>query len=41
MHTGLAETVKERAWPKNKRVELIQKVIDKDRKIKIVLSGTR
>ncbi len=41
MHTGLAETVKERAWPKNKRVELIQKVIDKDRKIKIVLSGTK
>ena len=41
MHTGLAETVKERAWPKNKRVELIQKVIDKDRKAKIVLSGTR
>jgi len=38
MHTGLAETAKERAWPKNKRVELIQKVIDEDRKIKIVLS---
>jgi ADP-heptose:LPS heptosyltransferase len=41
MHTGLAETAKERAWPKNKWVELIQKVVDKDKEVKIVLSGTK
>ena len=41
MHTGLAETVKERAWPKHKRIELIQKVVDKDNDVKIVLSGSK
>lgn len=41
MHTWLAETVKERARPKNKWIELIQKVVDKDGKIKIVLSGSK
>ena len=41
MHTGLAETVKERAWPKHKRVELIQKVLDKDSKAKIILSWSK
>jgi ADP-heptose:LPS heptosyltransferase len=38
MHTGLAETSKDRAWPKHKWVELIQKVLDKDSQVKIILS---
>lgn len=38
MHTGLAETSKDRAWPKHKWIELIQKVIDKDNEVKIILS---
>lgn len=41
MHTWLAETVKERAWPKNKRVELIQKMLDNDSKAKIILSWSK
>jgi heptosyltransferase-2 len=41
MHTWWAETAKERAWPQHKRVELIQKVIDKNNKVKIVLSWTK
>ena len=41
MHTWWAETAKERAWPQHKRVELIWKVIDKDDKVKIVLSWTK
>lgn len=41
MHTWWAETAKERAWPQHKRVELIQKVVDKDNKVKMVLSWTK
>jgi len=41
MHTWWAETAKERARPQHKRVELIQKVIDKDNEVKIVLSWTK
>lgn len=41
MHTGLAETAKERAWPKNKWIELIQKLIDKDNEVKILLSWSK
>jgi hypothetical protein len=38
MHTGLAETSRDRARPKNKWVELIKKVIDKENDVKIILS---
>lgn len=41
MHTWWAETAKERAWPQDKRVELIQKVIDKNDRVKIILSWTK
>ena len=41
MHTWLAETSKDRAWPKHKWIELIQKVIDKDNEVKIVLSWSK
>lgn len=41
MHTWLAETSKDRAWPKYKWVDLIQKVIDNDIKVKIVLSWSK
>lgn len=40
MHTGWAETAKERAWPQHKRVQFISKVIEKYSDIYIFLSGT-
>lgn len=41
MHTWLAETAKDRAWPKEKWIELIEKVIEKDDKVQIVLSWSK
>lgn len=41
MHTWLAETSKDRARPKNKWIELIQKVIDKKNEVKIILSWSK
>ena len=41
MHTWLAETSKDRAWPKEKRIELIEKVLKKGEWIKIVLSWSK
>lgn len=41
MHTGLAETSKDRAWPKKKWIELIQKVINNDNEVKIILSWSK
>ncbi|MCX6823045.1 MAG: glycosyltransferase family 9 protein [candidate division SR1 bacterium] len=40
MHTGGAETAKERAWPTHKRVALIKELIKKHDDILIILSGT-
>ncbi|MEI7919914.1 MAG: glycosyltransferase family 9 protein [bacterium] len=40
MHTGGAETAKERARPQYKRVQLIEKMIGKYPDIHIFLSGT-
>ncbi len=41
MHTWLAETSKDRAWPKEKRIELIEKVLEEEKWIKIVLSWSK
>ncbi len=41
MHTWLAETVKERAWPKVKWTALIQKVLDQHRDTIILLSWSQ
>jgi heptosyltransferase-2 len=41
MHTWLAETSKDRARPKNKWIELIQKVINNDNEVKIILSWSK
>lgn len=41
MHTWLAETSKDRAWPKHKWIELIQKVVDMDNEVKIILSWSK
>lgn len=41
MHTWLAETSKDRAWPKEKWIELIKKVINEDNNVQIVLSWSK
>lgn len=41
MHTWLAETSKDRAWPKDRRIELIKKVIEKDSNVQIILSWSK
>ena len=41
MHTWLAETSKDRAWPKEKWIELIEKVLENIKWIKIVLSWSK
>lgn len=41
MHTWLAETSKDRARPKHKWIELIQKVINNDNGVKIILSWSK
>lgn len=41
MHTWLAETSRDRARPKNKWIKLIQKVVDKENEVKIILSWSK
>lgn len=41
MHTWLAETSKDRAWPKEKWIELIKKIINEDNNVQIILSWTK
>jgi len=41
MHTGLAETSKDRAWPKERRIELIPQVLVKKEDCIIVLSWSK
>lgn len=41
MHTGLAETSKDRAWPKERRIELIPQVLGKKEDCIILLSWSK
>ncbi|MFA5747953.1 MAG: glycosyltransferase family 9 protein [Candidatus Absconditabacterales bacterium] len=41
LHTGGAETSKDRAWPQKKWIELITKILEKNQNVYIFLSGTK